>query len=98
MGALTIMHRDNPLLAMIRMEYPDYHPLIAIARLAHKPAVAEDPKLELECHKAILKYTEPELKSIEVKAPADEHRRVRVSLFEVVEEAEYTMIPETTGE
>lgn len=69
-------------LAMIRSEYPNYHPLVSLARLAHKDIVIEDPRLEFEIHKAILPYVTPKLSSIEVKSEVNETRRVIVSLFE----------------
>lgn len=69
-------------LGLIQSEYREYHPLIALARLAHRPDVQEDPKLELEVHKAILPYVTPKLSSVEVKQDIKEERRVIVSLFE----------------
>lgn len=69
-------------LEMIRSRYPHYHPLIALANLAHRDDVVADPKLELEVHKAILPYVAPKLSSIEVKSNNVEDRRVVVSLFE----------------
>ena len=80
-NALAVPNQ-SPVLALIRTEYPEYHPLLAIARIAHD---TEDPKIKLDCHKTIAKYTEPELKSIEVRQPKENHRRVRVSLFDVIE-------------
>ena len=69
-------------LAMIRSEYPNYHPLVSLVRLAHKDEVIADPRLEFEIHKAILPYVTPKLSSIEVKSEVNETRRVIVSLFE----------------
>lgn len=69
-------------LALVRTEYPNYHPLISLVRLAHKAEVIEDPKLEFEVHKAILPYVTPKLSSIEVKSEVQEVKRVIVSLFE----------------
>lgn len=69
-------------LAMIRSEYPNYHPLVSLVRLAHKEEVIADPRLEFEVHKAILPYVTPKLSSIEVKSEVNETRRVIVSLFE----------------
>lgn len=66
----------------MRTEYPNYHPLVSLARLAHKTEVLEDPKLEFEIHKAILPYVTPKLSSIEVKTDVQETKRVIVSLFE----------------
>lgn len=69
-------------LALIRSRYPEYHPLMAIAELAHSQKVKDDPRLELECHKTLTKYVTPELKSVEVKAEIKETRRVIVSMFD----------------
>lgn len=69
-------------LALVRQEFPNYHPLVSLTRLAHKQEVIEDPKLEFEVHKAILPYVTPKLSSIEVKSEIQETRRVIVSLFE----------------
>lgn len=88
MNAIALGRQSSPILSMIHQEYPEYHPLLSIARLAH---TTDDEKLEFDCHKTIAKYVEPELKSLELKAPKDEHRRVRVTLFDVIED--YPMIP-----
>lgn len=69
-------------LSLVRAEYPNYHPLVSLARLAHKESVIEDPRLEFEIHKAILPYVTPKLSSVEVKSEIKEERRVIVSLFE----------------
>jgi len=70
-------------LALVQAEYPNYHPLISLARLAHRESVIEDPKLEFEVHKALLPYVVPKLSSVEVKSEISETRRVIVSLFEM---------------
>lgn len=83
--SLSVIKTRSPTemaLGMIQSEYRDYHPLIALARLAHRPDVMEDPKLELEVHKAILPYVTPKLSSVEVKQEIKDDRRVIVSLFE----------------
>jgi|AntRauTorcE11898_2_1112593.scaffolds.fasta_scaffold00952_4 hypothetical protein len=67
------------LLAMIRREYPEYHPLVSIARIAHRDDA--DLKLQFECHKTISKFIEPELKSVENKGGQDDQRRVVISMF-----------------
>lgn len=70
-------------LELIQREYRDYHPLVALARLAHSKDAEEDPKFALEVHKTILPYVVPKLSSVEVKASVDpDDRRVVVSLFE----------------
>lgn len=72
-------------LELVQKDYPEYHPLIALARMAHKVEVTCDPKLELEVHKAILPYVAPKLASQEVNLNAGDDRRVVVTLFEDVE-------------
>lgn len=75
----TQLSRRDLLLGMIRAEFPAYHPLLSIARIAH--ADGADMKLQFECHKTIAKYVEPELKSLEVKGELGHRHRVSVSLF-----------------
>lgn len=72
-------------LALVQREFPQYHPLQALARLAHRQDVVQDPKLELAVHQTILPYVQPKLSSVEVKADLSNHRRVVVTLFEDVE-------------
>jgi hypothetical protein len=84
-----LMPHSSPILAMIQQEFVGYHPLLAIARIAH---VTDDLRLEFDCHRHISKYVAPELKSLELTAPPDEHRRVRVSLFDVLDAEEYLQI------
>ena len=73
-------------LELVQRDHPEYHPLIALARLVHLPHIREDPKLELAIHQAILPYVQPKLSSVEVKAEVVEtHRRVVVTLFEDIE-------------
>ena len=81
--------RREALLSLIHSHYPGYHPLVAIAHIAHN----EDAELRLQydCHKTIAKYIEPELKSLEVKSEITDARRVSVSLFEPLE-GEYTVV------
>ena len=73
--------RSSALVAMLHAEFPNYHPLLSIARIAHHQDA--DLKLQFECHKTIAKYLEPELKSVEVKGDMREEKVVRVSLFDV---------------
>jgi CRISPR/Cas system-associated exonuclease Cas4 (RecB family) len=69
-------------LELVQREFPDYHPLTALARMAHKQAVLDDPKIELAVHSAILPYVAPKLAVHEVKAMDETDRRVVVTLFE----------------
>lgn len=73
-------HNGVRLLRMIQQQHPEYHPALAIAKLAHKPEIEED--LEFRCHATLLKYVEPELRSVQVQAEVRETRTIRVSLFE----------------
>lgn len=70
----------SEVLKAIQQFYPDYHPLVAIAHIAHTESV--EPRLKFDCHRVIAKYVEPELKSLEVRGVVGEARRVSVSLFE----------------
>lgn len=74
------MQPKSQVLEAIRQFYPDYHPLVSIAHLAHDSL--SDPRLRFDCHRTIAKYVEPELKSLEVKGSFTETRRVSVSLFD----------------
>jgi len=69
-------------LELIQREFPNYHPLVSLARLAHRAEVISDPALELDVHKTILPYVTPKLSSVEVKSDQGLDRRVVVSLFE----------------
>lgn len=86
------------LLAMIQQRHPNYHPIVAIADLAHDQNVKADPRLELECHKAILPYIESKLANIEQKINLTETRRVVVSLFEDAEIVEEKTLPMLTAD
>lgn len=69
-------------ISLIQREFPQYHPLLGLARLVHTDQVRADPRLEFECHKALLPYVTPKLASLEVRQEVNEDRRVVVSLFE----------------
>jgi hypothetical protein len=69
-------------LDLIQRDYPNYHPLIALAQMAHQENVRCDPRIEMEVHKAILPYVVPKLQTSEVVAEINEDRRIVVSLFE----------------
>lgn len=63
------LKQGERVLALLRDTYPEYHPLIAVAKLAH---TTQDERLEFDCHKTLSRYVEPELKSVEVsQAPPD---------------------------
>jgi len=66
------------MLDMIRQTYPNYHPILSIAHIAHR---TEDERVELSCHQTIAKYVQPELKSIEIRAKVETQKRVIVEMF-----------------
>lgn len=74
------MNNNSSVLQAIHQFYPDYHPLVSIAHIAHGSNV--DPRLQFDCHRVIAKYVEPELKSLEVRGKFEDIRRVSVSLFD----------------
>lgn len=80
--AIRMMTAAESALGLVQREYPQYHPLVALARMAHREDVIADPKLELDVHKTILPYVQPKLASIEVKQVNQDDRRVIVSLFD----------------
>lgn len=81
-SVVRVRHASEVALELIQRHNPDYHPLIALAKMAHDPAVTADPKLEFEIHKSILPYVTPKLSAVEIKQEISEERRVIVSLFE----------------
>lgn len=63
--------QKDRILRMLQEKYPNYHPIVALADIAmatdDKGLNTADIRTQADCHKTILKYVEPELKSIEVK-------------------------------
>lgn len=76
---LTAPKSKSNILAAIQERYPNYHPLIAIAEIAHTQGV--DVDLAFQCHKTIAKYVEPELKAVEIKSESTGRTLLKVSLF-----------------
>lgn len=85
--------QNSALISLLHAEFPNYHPLISIARIAHHESA--DLKLQFECHKVIAKYVEPELKSVEVKTNVSDAKKVKVSLFDVEDVQDVEVIQET---
>lgn len=77
-----VMSAAERALSLVQSEYPNYHPLISLARMAHDQRVIADPRLELEVHRSILPYVAPKLANVEVKQTDPDSRRIVVSLFE----------------
>ena len=84
------LQSKSQVLDAIRRFYPDYHPLVSIAHIAHDQM--SDPRLKFDCHRVIAKYVEPELKSLEVRGSFTETRRVSVSLFDESEIIDATLV------
>lgn len=71
---------ENAVLAMIQAKYPGYHPLMSIAEIAHNPDPNIDWELRFNCHKAIAKYIEPELKSVQ-HIGGDKRPIINITMF-----------------
>jgi len=96
MASNLILSTGNPVLQAIQQDYPGYHPLLAIAQLVHsdyanpalcygeKQSPLECLKFQLECHKTLAKFVQPELKSIEIRTQ-ESMPHVKVSLFDLDE-------------
>jgi hypothetical protein len=83
-------------LDLVQREFRDYHPLVSLARLAHDPRVIDDPRLEIDVHKAILPYVAPKLASVEVTEVNPDDRRVVVTLFDEMQIEDGTYVQTTT--
>lgn len=89
-------HNGEKLLRLLQKQHPDYHPILAIAKLAHqamdagfeeytaegKQYMSKKPDLALRAHTTVLRYVEPELKSVEITLNRDKGRTIEVSLFD----------------
>jgi hypothetical protein len=69
------LRQGDKVLALLQEEYPEYHPLIGVARIAHS---TEDERLQFDCHKTLCEYVEPKLKSVEVQQSFAEDSELRV--------------------
>ena len=61
--------QSKKILDLIREKHPNYHPLLSLADIAHDKNA--NLKLQAECHTTIARYTESQLKSVEVKAEVE---------------------------
>lgn len=52
------------LLELMNEKYPNYHPVIAMVKIAHN---SKNEVLRFQAHKEVAKYIAPQLKSVEVK-------------------------------
>lgn len=69
------LRQGDRVLDLLQKEYPGYHPLIGVAKIAHR---TEDDRLEFDCHKVLCEYIEPKLKSIEVSTALPEDAVLKV--------------------
>lgn len=69
----------NRLLDMIQARYPTYHPLMALADIAHSEEA--DINQRIACNKTIAEYVEPKLKQVDVRGVI-EQPKVLVTLFD----------------
>lgn len=93
---LEFAHNGEKLLRLLQRQHPDYHPILSIAALAHKAETGfpemhpetghmvdvPKPDLALRAHATVLRYVEPELKSVEVTLNKDRGRTIEVTLFD----------------
>jgi len=54
---------NTALLSMLQVKFPNYHPVVAMAEMAHESGIEDG--IRLNCHKEIAKYVEPQLKAVE---------------------------------
>ncbi|MDJ0952464.1 MAG: hypothetical protein QNJ81_02170 [Acidimicrobiia bacterium] len=69
------LKQGDKVLALLQEQFPSYHPLIGVAKIAHS---TDDERLEFDCHKVLSEFVEPKLKSVEVSQhrPGDEELKV----------------------
>ena len=72
------LRQGDKVLALLQERYPEYHPLIGVAEIAHS---TDDERLRFDCHKTLCEYVEPKLKSVEVQQRFEEDSMLKV-IFE----------------
>ena len=95
---LTVVEKEidqsTAIMQMIQKEYPQYHPVMSMVRLAHSDV---SPELQFQCHKTVASYILPTLKSVEVRVDQKKQRKVTVSLFDdQIQEGELIEQPSVT--
>lgn len=76
MSALQV---GDQLLAMIQGEFPRYHPLIHVAHIAHDPEASTS--IQLDACKVMLKYTTPDVRSIDVSHRIIDQEKDRLEII-----------------
>lgn len=51
-------------MARLKREFPNYHPVVELARIANDPE--NDVKTRADAHKEVAKYVTPQLKAVDV--------------------------------
>ena len=64
------------LIAAINEAYPDYHPVLAMVRIANDEETS--PEMKFQAHKEIAQYIEPKRKSTEISGLEVESLKVNV--------------------
>ena len=64
------------LLVRLQQEFPNYHPILELARTANNPEV--DEQLRFAANKEVAKYVTPQLKAVEHTGPDGERLQTRV--------------------
>ena len=80
LAAPSVSKRSNDVLSLLQSKFPGYHPIVAMAEMAHRADV--DPAIEFQCHKELAKYVAPTLKSTEVHTTSDDLPTVKVVMFD----------------
>ena len=52
------------LIALLKKQYPDYHPVLALAEIGHD--MENSVEVRLSAHKEVAQYVTPKLKAIEL--------------------------------
>lgn len=69
------LRQGDRILSLLQTQYPGYHPILGLAKIAH---TTDDENLEFNAHRALARYVEPELKSVEVSVAPDSASELRV--------------------
>ena len=79
-GRVTRMPRSGSeeLLEMIREEFPSYHPVLSMVRMAHEEGLEDN--LRLQAHKEVANYVLPKLRQVDVRVEQEEDMQLHVVL------------------
>lgn len=76
--------RKSVLLARLQRDFPNYHPILELTKIANDPEA--DIKDRLHANKEVAKYVEPQLKAIEHTGMSDGEIRIRGKIVVVAPE------------